>query len=405
MNVQNAKELTIEEGDVRTIHNSDGKQLWGKVVYSTTYTGDTTQATYSGKNLQPLFADGSISTSQTMTAGKLTLSQFYTGYNQTLTASNGILSTTSTGTSIWKMSFTGLTAETQYTISADFEIELNGTDKKFFALGNYKYNQPDTVSGRFSKTFTTDSSGEWISSSSTGDSLFYLYNNSSCTVSNIQLETGATATDYQEYVGGMPSPNPSYPQPINVVTGTQTIALSDGEVSEDYTVVLGTIELCKIGTYLDYIYTDGTDWYIHKAVGLNVLSSNDDWYYNSTSKGFSKPFVGDRLTTAYQGLCNYAVVQTNSNTWQGDGTCGWSGSNVFWFQDSGVIATSKADWQTWLTTHIVNVYYVLSTPTDTKITDTTLIGQLDAIHEWLTRYGYTATVAGNLPIVITKTNL
>jgi hypothetical protein len=35
--------------------------------------------------------------------------------------------------------------------------------------------------------------------------------------------------------------------------------------------------------------------------------------------------------------------------------------------------------KTWLSTNNTTVYYALATPTDTKITDSTLIGQLDAL--------------------------
>ena len=38
-----------------------------------------------------------------------------------------------------------------------------------------------------------------------------------------QLEVGSTPTSYEEYTGGVPSPNPSYPQTINVATGNQEI--------------------------------------------------------------------------------------------------------------------------------------------------------------------------------------
>jgi len=37
------------------------------------------------------------------------------------------------------------------------------------------------------------------------------------------LVQGTTATDYEPYTGGQPSPNPSYPQPIQVVSGDNTI--------------------------------------------------------------------------------------------------------------------------------------------------------------------------------------
>ena len=40
---------------------------------------------------------------------------------------------------------------------------------------------------------------------------------------NLQIEVGNSATSYEEYTGGIPSPNPSYPQTINVATGNQEI--------------------------------------------------------------------------------------------------------------------------------------------------------------------------------------
>ena len=39
----------------------------------------------------------------------------------------------------------------------------------------------------------------------------------------IQIEEGSTATDYEPYCGGQPSPNPDYPQEIKVVTGNNLI--------------------------------------------------------------------------------------------------------------------------------------------------------------------------------------
>lgn len=42
-------------------------------------------------------------------------------------------------------------------------------------------------------------------------------------VSNAMLENSASATSYEPYTGGKASPNPSYPQNVNVVTGDNTI--------------------------------------------------------------------------------------------------------------------------------------------------------------------------------------
>lgn len=53
----------------------------------------------------------------------------------------------------------------------------------------------------------------------------YVASGSNSTISNlgIQLETGSTETTFEQYSGGTVSPNPDYPQPINVVSGRQDI--------------------------------------------------------------------------------------------------------------------------------------------------------------------------------------
>jgi hypothetical protein len=61
------------------------------------------------------------------------------------------------------------------------------------------------------------------------------------------------------------------------------------------------------------------------------------------------------------------------------------------------IATNKATWETWLSTNTPVVYYTIDTPTDTKITDSTLIGELEAV------LGMTCYEETN--VVVTSTNL
>ena len=41
----------------------------------------------------------------------------------------------------------------------------------------------------------------------------------------LQLEASSTATSYEPYVGGIPAPNPDYPQDVNVVTGDQSVVV------------------------------------------------------------------------------------------------------------------------------------------------------------------------------------
>ena len=47
-----------------------------------------------------------------------------------------------------------------------------------------------------------------------------------CRISNIQIEEGTTATDYEPFVGGIPSPNPRYPQEVK---GNNATVQSYGE--------------------------------------------------------------------------------------------------------------------------------------------------------------------------------
>ena len=56
----------------------------------------------------------------------------------------------------------------------------------------------------------------------------------------VQLESGSSATSYEPYVGGTASPNPDYPQEVQTVTGRQVVTISDGgSESQEYEVNLG----------------------------------------------------------------------------------------------------------------------------------------------------------------------
>lgn len=114
-------------------------------------------------------------------------------------------------------------------------------------------------------------------------------------------------------------PTPEFPGTIQTVAGEQTIVVSDGaNQSQSLTVDLGSIELCKIGSYQDYIYKSGGDWYVHKEIG-KIASYN-----------------GESITTDY-------------------------------ISTTGQLSTGAT------------VYYVLTSTTNTQITDNTLIGQLEAV--------------------------
>lgn len=196
--------------------------------------------------------------------------------------------------------------------------------------------------------------------------------------------------NWQPYVGGVPSPSPDYPQPINVVTGEQTVTIGDGDTSQTFTVGLGSIELCKIGDYQDYIYKSGDDWYVHKEVEKVVLDGSEStWTRGSLSESVKFRFfvtISGIKTTRSESelglvLSNKLIEITNGL--QYSGTEGIrvraNGAEQLAISTYATQTMTVEDFRTWLATNNITAYYVLATATDTQITDATLVAQLNAL--------------------------
>ena len=149
--------------------------------------------------------------------------------------------------------------------------------------------------------------------------------------------------------------------------------------SQTYPINLGTIELCKIGDYQDYIYKDNGKWYKHSEIGKVVLNgSEENLSYSSTANRLQMPF---NLQTQNWGalaltLCDHF---TRGDTETVDGSFNITRTTLF-FKNNNL--TSLNDWKTWLGSNNTTVYYVLATSTDEEKTDTTLISQLNAIETY-----------------------
>ena len=166
-----------------------------------------------------------------------------------------------------------------------------------------------------------------------------------------------------------------------VIDGTYYIHVTVGNVSnvQDY-----SIELNKIGTYQDYIYKNGGKWYVHKetaSVDMGTLTYQTDnggvYFYSS---------VSGKGRTNFDLLCTCYTVTTSTNTsgmtdYQVKGQT--SGAYIF-IKDSRY--TSPTDLKTALSGETLK--YNLVTPTNTEITDTTLINQLNNIEK---AYSYNGT--------------
>lgn len=389
-------------------------------------------------------------------------------------------------------------------------------------------------------TFTTSTTANWLC-------IFYgqteEYDASDIlqTILNgIQLELGSTATSYEPYVGGVPSPNPDYPQPIQVVTGLQTVEihgknlanptpvpggsngvvatynsetgevtvsgtvnttwsnpfkvsnsiylpagtytlkqygeLTNGQITcytqgygyqvgastlqktftttrdgnayicitgltagnsvsgtikfqleegstatafvpyskQTYTLNLGSIELCKLGTYQDYIYKDGDSWKVHKDIGKYQFNGSEPWIRSDLTK--PDTFVASIATK----LQNYLKVK-DSNTLksayfiqrdlvkESGQMKAYNGTNTapiaLALSFDATSITDITDARTWISNNKPTLYSAINNPTDTTITDQTLIEQLDDIyynaHAYKERTHIISSAAiGNMPLVI-----
>lgn len=201
------------------------------------------------------------------------------------------------------------------------------------------------------------------------------------------------------------TPTPNAPVAVQTVTGEQTFSIN----GSSYIVNLGSIELCKIGTYQDYIYKSGGKWYLHKETMKKVFSGTQDESWATRQGGTTYAYQIAYAVGMHKavGFCDYFVFKEGGATTGQTAECVASANtnvSLSLFTNNSSLSTIQ-NLKTWLASHNMSVYSSLSTPTDTEITNGALVAQLEVVEQLLTRYGYNATVTGNLPIIIDRTTL
>lgn len=180
----------------------------------------------------------------------------------------------------------------------------------------------------------------------------------------------------------------------------ETVQVEKGPTATTYAPYFTPIELCKIGDYQDYIYKSGEDWYVHKAIGKVVLdgSSEGTWTYlsdagherfvvNYSDIALQSPYAADTPKIQY---CQYFEGSNGYHTYTGDLDNIISGHhNNHQIIIRATKYTSLSAFTTWLSTTKPAVYYALATATDTQVTNSALIAQLDALSSAQTYDGTT----------------
>ena len=222
-------------------------------------------------------------------------------------------------------------------------------------------------------TFTTPQNCEYIQ---------FQYINDAFDINTIQIEKNSTSTPYTPHK-------------------EQTLPLT-----------LGNIELCKIRDYQDYFYKASNKWYLHKEIEKVVYDGSETgssrYWYVQDENTYSYQITDNtiHLKESKKGICNRFIINSSGASpylypilQTGTSYCRFVTYNI-----TGTISTLE-EWKRWLSSNNIVFYYPLATPTDTEITDTTLISQLEAINN---AYSYdeitiiTGSSDGNKPFFIVQ---
>jgi len=156
-----------------------------------------------------------------------------------------------------------------------------------------------------------------------------------------------------------------------------------------YPINLGSIELNALGTYKDYFHKDNGKWYLHKAIGSQVGSTAPNSSGTASSGAYRYNYATvtrfKEYTEAQGGASSHFTYNINYNAPSGNFYN--TGGNIIFFCD-----IAPADIGAWAQENKPIFYGILATPTETEITDTTLISQLNALSKAKTYDGSTTIV-------------
>ena len=132
-------------------------------------------------------------------------------------------------------------------------------------------------------------------------------------------------------------------------------------------------------------------WYKYGAIGKVVLDGSETWTYQSDVNSFYTEEDSILRTDDYRNimLSNYYKV-IRKHTSVGDySISGYEGTkylNQNWIYIRNIDFATATELKNWLSTHNVEVRYVLAIPEIIEITDSNLISQLDAIENSMCSY-------------------
>ena len=298
------------------ITDSDNGKIMDMMLY-----GKSEQFTATGKNLLKI-KDGT----QTLRG-------------VTVTAKDGVVALKGTAT------------ESGWAVLTVDSFVLDGT---YILSSNITANIRVLVANKSFKTVLEQGKSATLENAEASKVCFTITEGKTYDISNIliQIEKGSVATSYEPYTGGIPSPNPSYPQEIkSVVNPIVKLSNEDGTKSVTVTLpyTLNAIPVSSGGNVTidgqQYIadYVDVERGKLVKRVYEYVFSGEDRWIVAADGAQYLAWRVGDNpgiIDSAYDKkcLCSCLVANIMNTTRKGenyistqffDNTCRvWVSANV-----------------------------------------------------------------------------
>ena len=157
-------------------------------------------------------------------------------------------------------------------------------------------------------------------------------------------------------------------------------------------------ELCSIGDVKDELVVENGRAKIIKRIGKVVLDGTESWNRlklegNKYYFQFMPKALNQQTTNGKNFISSHFMPK---NTWSEQIVGMWFDKNMIITTAGSLSGTETlGEFKTWLSTHNVEVYYVLETPINIEITDPTLLAQLNAL-EQITQYKHTyITITGD----------
>lgn len=312
-------------------------------------------------------------------------------YPQPIQTVTGLQTVEIQGKNLLRQPYTGGTVGTglTWTVADDGTIHVVGTigggNKSYYLYNRSQsdFDMPEIPAGTYKVFWSITGSGS-SPRITIQDANGYHNSNAS---NEVTIATSAKPTNiYIQFTGSQSGDVDLYIKPMIVPSDQADVYAPYSH--QTLPLDLGNIQLCGLGDdgngnplYKDRIYKDGNDWKVHKATANRTLSGSSYWatdslgrYYTNSISDYSRSNNAP-VSSHFEGVSNVTAMGDTP-----DGKIAFNNGTA----DRIYIGkfdkfTSTSVLTQWLIENTPSIYYALATPTDTAITDTTLIAQLEAI--------------------------